>query len=158
MQHCLHRRATLQCMRCHPLCTRLIAYSTQSLLHGAPHHTIHGCLENVIEATSSGIRSDCRGYNTKHEQSQARHVQGLLTINLKQFAELLRWGMVMGVSHLIFRLKGPVACTQRSKPACLSCSCCLKVPCDAMCCVYDGDVTIVVQDVSDSWDPAIAGG
>ena len=38
-----------------------------------------------------------RGYNTEDERNAAQEVQGLATINLKQFAELMRWGVVMGV-------------------------------------------------------------
>ncbi|KAK9835756.1 hypothetical protein WJX74_007318 [Apatococcus lobatus] len=37
------------------------------------------------------------GYNTEDEREAAEKMSGLLTINLKQFAELMQWGMVMGV-------------------------------------------------------------
>ena len=38
-----------------------------------------------------------RGYNTQDEREAAQNIPGLLTINLKQFAELMQWGVVMGV-------------------------------------------------------------
>lgn len=44
-----------------------------------------------------------RGYNTEDERQAAQKIPGLLTINLKQFTELLQWGVVMGVcAHLCF--------------------------------------------------------
>jgi hypothetical protein len=42
-------------------------------------------------------RLPCRGYNTAAERQQAAATPGLKLLSQRQFLELLRWGMVMGV-------------------------------------------------------------
>ena len=40
----------------------------------------------------------CRGYNTDIERRKAQDMDGVRLLSLPDFCELLRWGIIMGVS------------------------------------------------------------
>ena len=46
----------------------------------------------------TNAEAHCRGYSTEEHKSQVAETAPLIrTINLKQFEELLKWGMLSGV-------------------------------------------------------------
>ena len=57
----------------------------------------------------------CRGYSTEAEKEAAKNTKGVRLINLTEFQELLKWGILMGVSiccsiALMLRISYDCAC------------------------------------------------
>ena len=63
------------------------------------------------------------GYNTEEERAAAAALPGVRLLSLPDFCELLRWGVVMGVSALGATAAAAACCRLPRRPVLACCAC-----------------------------------